>query len=109
MKTSKKAFTTIKLLIHMTTIAILVSIPFVIWGTFWIGIGLTVCKGNYWVQEDKILKAIQVDNPEIIKIIAHERNIYHKSITIAEDKENNRYTFYVDTDVLQNVSVSKEK
>ncbi len=95
---SAKGFTVVEILIVVAIIGIIF-----IWG----GLICGVIKGNFWLSDKTALKAIRVDHGEIVKIVDINRNVFARSVVIAEDEDGNQSEYRADANVLWEVSVEK--
>ncbi len=96
---NRKGFTLLELMIvYVILMSIIVVVDYYL-------IGGILIKGNYWVSEKTALKAIQIDNPDYIKIVKLNRNVKAYSVAIAEDKNGDRKSFALNTNILQNIDV----
>ena len=102
MRSKKKGFTVLELLIVVVLLFIIVG-GVVIYG----GIICGVCKGNYWVSNNSALIAIQLDNPEIVRVLKIDRNIFARSEVIAEEENGDRRVFLIDADVFWNAEAEE--
>jgi hypothetical protein len=70
--------------------------------------GFIICtaySGNFYFTDEKALEAISVDHPEYIKVVLVKRNVYALSKVVVENEQGERKTFFLDTDILQNIEV----
>lgn len=72
---------------------------------FYVIVGCVIIKGNYWLTEKSALSAINVDNPEYVKIISLDRNVKAWSVVLAETKNGDRRSFSMNTNVCQDVNI----
>lgn len=87
----KKGFTLIELLV---IIAILVTLLTIVL------LPMTIGMGNMYYVEADVLRKIQVENPVIEKIVDSTRNCVSYSEILVSDKEGNKTTYLLDTNVL---------
>ncbi|MFH1822298.1 MAG: prepilin-type N-terminal cleavage/methylation domain-containing protein [Patescibacteria group bacterium] len=72
-------------------------------GVIFIGFGFVggFLMGNYWVGEESVLKAVQLEDSSMIKVIKLERNIWSYSRVIVSDKNGLEKEYYIDSNILQ--------
>ena len=104
MRNLRKGFTLVEVIISLALIVIVVGI------IGYLGVFCLVCKGNFHVYTDtQALKAIQVDNPEYVKVINIERHAVAYTKVTAEDGSGTRADFLLDTNIFQNRKVVTEE
>lgn len=88
MRNDERGFTLTELLILLALLAITV---------FWVialYIGIT---GNFWFTDEGVLKSIQFDHPEVVKIIKTERNVTSYSKIYVENEDGSRSVYSLDS------------
>jgi hypothetical protein len=63
--------------------------------------------GNQWFTEEGVLRSIQLNYPDVKKIIDVERNIFWRSIITAESDGGKRIKFELDTNLMSNHVLNK--
>lgn len=97
---NRKAFTLVELLVVLAIIAIL---SFIV-------IGLPVfLRGNFWFSEIGVLREIQVENPEIVKISKVNRNVFSLSEIYVKDVNDVSSVYRLDTCVFFNYDLRPSK
>lgn len=99
METSK-GFTLIELVVVVFVVAFLAIV------VCYIGIGGAVVMGNQWFTEDGVLKKIQLDHPEAVRIVDAERDVFQKSIIVVEQKDGGRGRYCLDSNILFNYTIT---
>jgi prepilin-type N-terminal cleavage/methylation domain-containing protein len=94
---NNKGFTLIELLIVIAILCIVIG-----------GIGLGVIggiiMGNEWYSEEGVLRKIQLDHPQVAKIIDSQRNTWGYSIVKVEEN-GQRKEYCLDSNILFNYKV----
>ncbi|MFC1720749.1 prepilin-type N-terminal cleavage/methylation domain-containing protein [Patescibacteria group bacterium] len=62
----------------------------------------TVCQGNFWFSGSSVLRELQLNHPNVVKVLKTERNVFDNSVITVEDKEGVRQKHCLDTDILWN-------
>jgi len=91
----QKGFTLIELLVVVVVLVIIVcGLGFGI-----IGAGM---MGNHWFTEEGVLRDLQVDHPEVVKILRSKTHIYGYSEILAGNRDGSHSTYTLDTNILYN-------
>lgn len=90
-------------LIEVVTVVVMVFALFILlFGAVITGIG----KGNFWFSESSVLRELQVNHPEVTRVLKTERNVYSDSVITIENKDGSRSDYCLDSDILWNYSFS---
>ncbi len=88
----KDGYTLIELSIVIAIIAIMIGL---------LSIFVIACKGNFWYTEAGVLKELQIDHPNVIRVLKTEKNIFDESvITVKEGDAIKDYC--LDTSIIWN-------
>jgi prepilin-type N-terminal cleavage/methylation domain-containing protein len=96
----KKGFTLIELLVVIAILVMLVVL---------VVLPLIIVRANFYYSEPEVLRKIQVENPSIEKIVDSTRNCIAYSEIVVADKEGNKTTYLLDTNVLLNYKLKIKK
>jgi hypothetical protein len=89
----------------LLVVAIIFSIIVVVIGVIGFGVIGAGCMGNQWYTEAGVLERLQVDYPDVARILYTERGVWSYSYVAAETKGGRRIAFELDTDILANHSL----
>ena len=90
-KSKDKGFSTIEFIFCTIVLAL-----------FYSGVVLAVSMGNFYFTERGVLKDIQVDHPEVVKVLKTGRNIIRYSTLTVENKDGSKSTYQLDTNIFFN-------
>lgn len=88
----EKGFTFIEVMVAVVICVLVVFVLF--YGT--------LGKGNFWFTREGVLREIQVDDPDVVRVVRVNRNILRFSEIEVENKEGVRSVYRLDTNVLFN-------
>jgi hypothetical protein len=69
---------------------------------------ISFARGNFWFTPSGVLAKVQLQDPNVEKIVDTERNLYHCSKFIVRNKEGKDSTYYLDTNILFSYRVFKK-
>ncbi len=72
----------------------------------YLGIGGAVVMGNQWFTEDGVLKKIQLNHSNAVRIVDAERNVFKRSVITVDYGDGKRGTHCLDYDILFNYSIT---
>jgi competence protein ComGC len=94
----KQGFALIELLIVL--LILILAFGFII---------LSLAKANIYYTEADVLKKLQVENPSIEKIVDSTRNCVAYSEILVVDKQGNKTTYLLDTNILFNYKLKPKQ
>lgn len=87
-----------------TLLELLIVVFIIIVGGIGLGLLGGVCMGNFWVGEQSALKAIQVANGSVVEVIQLQRHVWGYSKAVIKEQDGGQKEFYLNSNILQNVS-----
>ena len=72
----------------------------------YLGIGGAVVMGNQWFTEDGVLKKIQLNHSNAVRIVDAERNVFQHTVITVEQKDGKRVRYCLDSDILFNYTIT---
>lgn len=90
-----------------------IGLAFFVWAFLFVAqfvvIGFVItalCVGNFWFSKEKLQDIVSIEYPGY-NVQRVERNIFSYGKAIVVNKDGERETFLVDSNILQNVSIKK--
>jgi hypothetical protein len=97
MNSSERGYTLSEVFILLFTLAVMICIM--------VGV-MTAITGNFWITEPGVLKAIQLQDPNVVKVLNVERHAFYYSMVLVERKDGRRVLYVVDSNIFFNYTVA---
>jgi len=77
----------------------------VIMSVAFMAVAYTFCTGNVWWNDSRALAKIQIDHPDVSKVVTTERHVYAPSKITVDQDDGVLVTYCIDTDAMWNIAV----